>query len=151
MLDAVSSSSSTESSNNSKPTVTSASPASNGKQPNDNDFDKKLDLKTTNGSDGYNSFGQLKNTIGPAGEGNQWHHIVEQCQIRKSGFDVQMIQNKNNITSISKDLHKSISGYYKTTRFSFTDGLSVRNWLNGKSFAEQYEFGLNVIKIFGGP
>ena len=25
----------------------------------------------------------------PAGKGKDWHHIVEQCQANKSGFDVQ--------------------------------------------------------------
>ena len=29
---------------------------------------------------------QLKNEIGSPGAGNEWHHIVEQSQISKSGF-----------------------------------------------------------------
>ena len=35
----------------------------------------------------FNRFSQLKNYLGSAGKDHEWHHIVEQCQIRKSGFD----------------------------------------------------------------
>ena len=90
---------------------------------------------------------QLKNEIGSPGTGNEWHHIVEQSQIAKSGFSPQMIQNTNNIMSISKTTHRAISGYYSSVQ-PFTDGMIVRNWLAGQSFSAQYEFGINVIKMF---
>ena len=96
---------------------------------------------------GYNSFKQLKAAIGPAGEGNEWHHIVEQSQIVKSGFTPQMINNINNIVSISQNTHRAISGYYSSIQ-GFSEGLRVRDWLAGQSFQSQYEFGLGVIKLF---
>ena len=96
---------------------------------------------------GFDTFKQLKNEVGSPGVGNEWHHIVEQSQIAKSGFSPQMIQNTKNIVSISKNTHRAISGYYSSVQ-PFTNGMIVRNWLAGQSFSAQYEFGLNVIKMF---
>ena len=96
---------------------------------------------------GFDSFRQLKKEVGSPGEGNEWHHIVEQSQTTKSGFSSQMIQNTNNIVSISKATHRTISGYYSSVQ-PFTNGMIVRNWLAGQSFNAQYEFGINVIKMF---
>ena len=70
-----------------------------------------------------------------------------QSQISKSGFAPQMIHNTNNIISISRTTHRAISGYYSSIQ-PFTNGLTVRNWLAGQSFSFQYQFGLDVIKMF---
>lgn len=96
---------------------------------------------------GFSSFGQLKNTIGSPGTGNQWHHIVEQSQITKSGFDPQMIHNTDNIIALDKATHQAISGYYSSKQ-PFTNGITVRNWLAGQSFGEQYRFGMEVIRVY---
>ena len=101
----------------------------------------------TSSGKGFDTYRQLKNEIGSPGAGNEWHHIVEQSQIAKSNFNPQMIQNTNNIISISKSTHRAISGYYSSIQ-PFTDGMIVRNWLAGQSFSAQYEFGINVIKMF---
>ena len=101
----------------------------------------------TSAGKGFDTYRQLKNEIGSPGAGNEWHHIVEQSQISKSGFSPQMIQNTNNIMSISKTTHRAISGYYSSVQ-PFTNGMIVRNWLAGQSFNAQYEFGINVIKMF---
>ena len=53
----------------------------------------------------------------------------------------------NTIMSISKTTHRAISGYYSSVQ-PFTKGMIVRNWLAGQSFSAQYEFGINVIKMF---
>jgi hypothetical protein len=42
-----------------------------------------------------------------------------------------------------------VTGYYNSKQFDFTNGLSVRKWLSGRSFEEQYNFGLQVLKMFG--
>lgn len=49
---------------------------------------------------GYSSFKGLKKNIGSAGDGNDWHHIVEQSQIKKSGFSPEQIHNTNNIIAV---------------------------------------------------
>ena len=50
----------------------------------------------TNWGTGFNTFSGLKKYLGSAGEGYQWHHIVEQSQIDKSGFNKAYINNTNN-------------------------------------------------------
>lgn len=97
---------------------------------------------------GFNSFDELKRAVGSAGKGYDWHHIVEQSQIKKSGFAPEIIHNTNNIIAVDHETHLKISGYYNTKSFDFTNGLSVRDWLAGQSYEEQYEFGLNVLKMF---
>ena len=101
----------------------------------------------SNTGKGFDTFRQLKNEMGSPGTGNEWHHVVEQSQIAKSGFSPQMIHNTNNIISISKTTHRAISGYYSSVQ-PFTNGMIVRNWLAGQSFSAQREFGINVIKMF---
>jgi len=98
---------------------------------------------------GYSSFKDLKKNIGSAGDGNDWHHIVEQSQINKSGFSPEQIHNTNNIIAVDHATHMRITGYYNTKSFDFTNGLSVRDWLAGQSYEEQYSFGLDILKRFG--
>ena len=102
-------------------------------------------------SEGFKSFDALKRSIGSAGEGKVWHHIVEQCQAKttRSGFDVKLIQNPNNVIAIDKATNEAINGYYSSTKFLFTGGNTVRDWLTGQSFEEQYKFGMQVLKDFG--
>lgn len=45
-------------------------------------------------------------------------------------------------------MHRKISGYYGSIQ-SYTNGMKVRDWLAGKSFEEQYQFRINVLKEFG--
>lgn len=101
---------------------------------------------------GYKTFDALKRALGSAGENKAWHHIVEQSQIGKSGFKAEDINNINNIISIpsgfSESVHSKISGYYSSKQF-FTEGKTVRDWLAGKSFEEQFEFGLDTLKQYG--
>jgi hypothetical protein len=96
----------------------------------------------------FESFNDLKKYLGSPGEGNQWHHIVEQSQIGKSGFSVSKIQNTSNIIAVDKTTHAQISGYYSSKQ-AFTGGMTVRDWLAGQSFEAQYKFGINVLKNYG--
>ena len=109
-------------------------------------------FSTINGlpaNQGYDSFRKLKNAIGSPGQGKHWHHIVEQSQIGKSGFSAQQIHNTSNIIAVDATTHAKITGYYNTTSFDFTGGLSVRDWLAGQSYEYQYEFGLDVLRKYG--
>ena len=96
----------------------------------------------------YESFQQLKNSMGSAGAGMQWHHIVEQCQIKRSGFPVSWIQNSNNVIRITTEIHRKVSAYYSQIQ-TFTNGMTFRNWVTQFSFEEQYEWGLYVLRLFG--
>ena len=93
----------------------------------------------------FDSFSAFKKTYGAAGDEMDWHHIVEQNQLGKSGFTPQQINNVNNIVAIDKSTHSKISGYYSSKR-PYTNGLRVRNWLAGKDFEYQHQFGINVLK-----
>ena len=100
---------------------------------------------------GFNSFKDLKAELGSPGEGNAWHHIVEQSQIGKSGFSSNEVNNINNIISIPHGkgtVHAKISGYYSSKQF-FTGGQTVRQWLTGQSFQEQFDFGMDLLKQYG--
>jgi hypothetical protein len=101
-----------------------------------------------NDGTGFNSFNALKRHLGPAGQGNHWHHIVEQSQIKKSGFSAQQIHNTANVVRVSQATHNQITAYYNSKR-SFTNGMTVRNWLAGQSFEVQHNFGIQVLRQFG--
>ena len=103
---------------------------------------------TNGGGAKFSSFNALKRSLGSAGKGKQWHHIVEQCQIWKSGFSKYWIQNSNNVINISNAVHAKISAYYSSIQ-SFTNGMTFRNWLAGQSFETQYEWGIKVLRMFG--
>ena len=103
---------------------------------------------TSKAGQGFNTFNDAKKALGSAGEGKQWHHIVEQSQIQKSGFDPTQIHNTNNLIAIDQAMHAKISRYYNTKSFDFTGGLSVRDWLAGQSYQTQYDFGMNVLNKF---
>ncbi len=97
---------------------------------------------------GFETFSQLKKYLGSPGVGYHWHHVVEQCQITKSGFAENMIHSTYNVYAVSADIHSKITGYYGSVQ-DFTNGLKVRDWLAGQSFETQYNFGINVLKAFG--
>ena len=95
---------------------------------------------------GFKSFSKLKKYLGSPGKGNQWHHIVEQNQIKKSGFSTYNVNNINNVMPLSKDVHKAVSAYYSSKpRGAVFGDLTVRDWLAGQSFEAQYKFGLEII------
>ena len=97
---------------------------------------------------GFANHRQLKRYLGKAGDGMDWHHIVEQIQIKKSGFLAKQIHNVDNVLAVDKTVHRQISGYYSSIR-PFTNGLRVRDWLAGQSFESQFAFGMQVLRDFG--
>ena len=106
-------------------------------------------IKNISPNQGFDSFRKLKKTLGSAGEGKHWHHIVEQAQIKKSGFSPYQIHNTSNIIAVDAATHAKITGHYNTTTFDFTGGLSVRDWLAGQSYENQYKYGVDILKQFG--
>ena len=100
-------------------------------------------------SDGYKTFDKFKKEYGKAGEGKEWHHIVEQSQIKKSGFDSSMINNGNNMVAIDTATHRKVSGYY--SRIVPGTGMSFRDWMayKGFTFEEQQEIGIYVLELYG--
>ena len=95
---------------------------------------------------GFKSFSSLKRALGPAGEGKQWHHIVEQSQVGR--FGPEAIHNVDNVVAIPTDIHRKISGFYSSKQ-PFTGDQTVRQWLSGQSFEQQRAFGEQVLRNFG--
>ena len=98
----------------------------------------------------FSSFNALKTFLGSPGNNKEWHHIVEQCQEKssRSGFSSKLINSVGNAISVSKDIHTKISAHYSSKQ-SFTNGKTVRDWLNKQPFQKQYEYGSKILRQFG--
>ena len=101
------------------------------------------DGKSSGGIGNTRPGGEYSNYAGNSGR-TEIHHIVEQCQSAKSGFTNEQIQAQSNKVRIDYATHRAISGYYSSKQ-SFTNGMRVRDWLAGQSFAEQTAFGWSII------
>ena len=78
---------------------------------------------------GYNSFEMLKKDLGSPGNGNAWHHIVEQSQIEKTGFKAAEVHNVNNVifhTGKGQSMQKLVGITIQSNRI-----LAVRLSVNG--------------------
>jgi hypothetical protein len=100
---------------------------------------------------GFNSFRAFKRAMGPAGQGQAWHHIVEQTSTNVQRFGAETIHNTENLIRLphgAGSIHARISGYYSSIR-PFTGGRTVRQWLSTQSYKAQYDFGINTLRNFG--
>jgi hypothetical protein len=93
---------------------------------------------------GFKSFGSFKRVFGPAGEGKEWHHIVEQTGRNVEKFGEEQIHNTQNLMSVSKEVNQKINAYYSSKDY-FTNGQTVRQWISEQSFQKQYEFGKQIL------
>ncbi|MFA6172021.1 MAG: RHS repeat-associated core domain-containing protein [Patescibacteria group bacterium] len=93
---------------------------------------------------GFKSFRSFKRAFGAAGEGKEWHHIVEQTGKNIKKFGEEQIHNTQNLMSVSKEVNQKINAYYSSKR-SFTGGQTVRDWVSGQSYEQQYKFGQEVL------
>ena len=83
----------------------------------------------------------------------QWHHIVEQSQIKsnRAGFSPEQIHNVGNVVALPSgkgSIHAKIISIYSSIQ-PFTGGKTVRDWLSTKTFEEQFEFGKRQLEKFG--
>ena len=100
------------------------------------------------GPKGYSSFKSFKRAMGPAGNGKEWHHIVEQTDGNVARFGPQALHNTENVIPLDEAIHQQLSGFYSSIR-SFSQGKTVRAWLSTQSFEAQRAFGLKVLRDFG--
>jgi hypothetical protein len=96
----------------------------------------------------YDSYKAFKSAMGGAGDDQQWHDIVEQNQLSKSGFKATQINSDENIMGLQTDVHQKVSGYYSSKQ-GFTNQQGVRDWLAGQSYEQQYQFGVNYLRSIG--
>ncbi|RKH44178.1 hypothetical protein [Corallococcus sicarius] len=100
------------------------------------------------GPKAYASFKSFKRAMGPAGEGKEWHHIVEQTDGNVARFGPQAIHNVENVIPVDEAVHRQISGLYSSIR-SYSQGKTVRTWLSTQSLEAQRAFGLKVLRDVG--
>lgn len=108
-------------------------------------------VTASGGGKGFQSFTSFKREFGSAGTGKAWHHIVEQTPANLISFGEYKIHNTNNLIKLDHgagSIHAKVSGYY-SQKLPFTNGQTVRSWLSAKSYQEQYDFGIQVLKNFG--
>jgi hypothetical protein len=97
---------------------------------------------------GFHSFPAFKRAMGPAGPGKNWHHVVEQTPANVAKFGPESLHNTQNVIRIETDIHRRISGYY-SSKMPGTN-MTIRQWLSTQSFDTQREFGMEVLRNFGG-
>lgn len=97
---------------------------------------------------GFSSYSKFKKAYGRAGDGMEWHHIVEQRPANISQFGAERIHNIDNMIALPTDAHRKISGHYSSLRRG-TNNMRVRDWLNGKDYDFQYQYGLKILKKYG--
>ncbi|MEG4334953.1 hypothetical protein QUB40_23880 [Microcoleus sp. AT9_A2] len=104
---------------------------------------------------GFQTFGEFKRTMGVAGSGLAWHHIVGQTTSNLQRFGAEAIHNTGNLVRLEHgtgSIHQEITNFYNSVQpeLTGTNTLTVRGWLSTQSFAEQQNFGIRVIIAFGG-
>ena len=92
---------------------------------------------------GYSSFRAAKADLGSPGPGNVYDHVVEQSQIVRSGFAPEEVNNPFNLNPCPRD--QSAQGQLLFKHPTLHGGVTVRDWLTGQSFADQYEFGMDTL------
>lgn len=92
----------------------------------------------------FNSARELREFLGSAGPGREWHHIVEQ---RLAGwrFPEEIIHSTDNIINLPADVHQRINAAMQRNDPEFGN-LSRRAWIEDKTFGEQYNLGLDLIQ-----
>lgn len=96
----------------------------------------------------FKSMRDFKNAMGSAGEGKNWHHIVEQTPGNIKRFGPEALHNTENVIAVDAEVHVKISAYYSSKQ-NIAGGMVVREWLRTKSYEEQREFGLKTLRRFG--
>ena len=61
---------------------------------------------------GFSSYNKFRNYYGKAGDGMEWHHIVERRMEGK--FGAERIHHIDNMIRLPKDVHRKISGHYSS-------------------------------------
>lgn len=104
---------------------------------------------------GYKTFAAFKKDIaGSTPKGNQWHHIVEQSNISKRGWDARWVHNRNNLVSIPKEVHqKCVNSWMakkNVSKFGIKSGTNtMRQTVHKLSFSKQHEIGIALLKHCG--
>ncbi|WP_052518979.1 hypothetical protein [Archangium violaceum] len=102
----------------------------------------------TGGYRAFSSFRAFKRYMGKAGDGLEWHHLVEKHKFNRKRFGSEALHNTENVIPLDKDLHTEVSAFYSSKRPNITNSysLTVREWIRTQSYEKQRSFGLLVIE-----
>ena len=102
----------------------------------------------TSYQDAPKSFAELQQNAGKRRPGYEDHHIVERGAGVREGFSRAQIDGADNVVSVPKYKHHEITGWYAKKNPQF-GGLSPRQHLGGRSWAEQVQMGHYALRRFG--
>jgi hypothetical protein len=97
----------------------------------------------TGGTCEFSSFSSAKRGLGSPGKGNVYDHVVEQSQRKRSGFTPEQIHSSNNLNPVSAQVNQLKANWYSRNVDGAGSG-TIRDWLSGKSFEFQWEYGMKV-------
>ncbi|MCA9186873.1 MAG: hypothetical protein KDA99_14700 [Planctomycetales bacterium] len=100
-------------------------------------------MKTGVLGDGFRKFEDLKAALPPLKPDHSWHHIVQQHPRNAARFGEQQIHNTCNVIATPNWIHNDITRIQNSIMFEITGShtLTVGQWIAGKSYKEQHEFG----------
>lgn len=93
----------------------------------------------------FSSEAELRRYLGPAGDGREWHHIVEKRLAGRPGFPAEKIHSTDNIISLPVDVHRRVTSRMSMRSAAYAN--NVRRFaMERLSFSEQYKQGLDLIE-----
>jgi hypothetical protein len=108
-------------------------------------------------SDGYEEFSSydefyktefslelLAKRFGPAGDGQQYHHIVTQGGANADNIPPEQLQNTDNIVRLPTILHEAVNGAY--LKDSPDPNMNMYQWLQTQPYDVQREEGLKILR-----
>jgi hypothetical protein len=81
------------------------------------------------------------------GSGNEYHHIVEQGGDNSNNFTPEQLQSTKNIIPLPGPIHDLVSAKYSSEYDE--SGKTVREWLGGQSFENQWNEGVKILHELG--
>ncbi len=54
-----------------------------------------------------------------------------------------------NMVALPTEIHRKINAFYSSKQQSFSEGLTVRQWLSTQSLEDQRKLGIKLLKQFG--
>lgn len=87
---------------------------------------------------------ELQRAVATPKKGYDIHHIVERTSAEQDGFPRSVIDDPDNLVRIPRFKHWEINGWYGRPSESY-GGLSPREYLRGKEWAERIRVGRNAL------
>ena len=89
----------------------------------------------------------LLKRFGPAGEGYDYHHIVEQGGDNEKNIPAEQLHNTDNIVPIPRLVHEAINAYMYNDAPG--TGMTYREWLPKQPYAVQRATGIEIMRKLG--